>query len=82
MSTPVRVVESPLPPVAAAVRAKPSSVLLAPSKDNTLYEVEEGFLSNGSGQHFFSGKRASGPVRRAVVAFDPGWRSTCRFDHH
>ena len=46
------------------------TVLLAPSKDNTLYEVGEGFLSNGSGQHFFAGKGASGPVRRAVVAFD------------
>jgi hypothetical protein len=46
------------------------TVLLAPSKDNTLYEVEEELLSNGSGQHFFAGKSASGPVRRAVVAFD------------
>ena len=27
-------------------------------------------MSNGSGQHFFAGKSASGPVRRAVVAFD------------
>ena len=44
--------------------------LLAPSKENTLYEVEGGFLCNGSSQNFFAGKSASRLVRRAVAAFD------------
>ena len=46
------------------------TALLAPSKENTLYEVEGGFLCNGSSQHFFAGKSASRPVRRVVAAFD------------
>ena len=46
------------------------TALLAPSKENPLYEVERGFLSNGSGQHFFAVKSVSRPVRRAVAAFD------------
>ena len=44
----IRVGDGLSPPVAAAARAQPMTVLLAPSKDKTLYEVEEGFLSNGS----------------------------------
>lgn len=54
----------------AAKTAEPQTVALTSSKDNTLYEVGQGFLSNGSGQHIFVGKSAAGPVRRAVIAFD------------
>jgi hypothetical protein len=48
-------------------------VLLAPSKDNTLYESLTGALSNGAGPYFFVGRtNQSGPVaiRRGLLAFD------------
>jgi hypothetical protein len=45
-------------------------VMLNPSKDNTLYEVEDGGLSAGSGPHLFAGPILTGTERRAVVAFD------------
>jgi glucose/arabinose dehydrogenase len=46
---------------------------LAPVKDNTLFEDDEGRFSNGGGKHLFMGR--VGPdgdnlLRRAVVAFD------------
>jgi len=58
------------PPTAVTATPGPETVTLTPSKDNTLYEDGQGFLSNGSGQHFFAGKSAAGAVRRAVIAFD------------
>jgi hypothetical protein len=45
------------------------TITLTPSKDNTLYQDDQGLRSNGSGQHFFAGKSAAGSVRRAVIAF-------------
>src|SRR5688572_5828364 len=45
-------------------------VTLSASKDNTLFFDAEGDVSNGSGQHFFSGRNTQGNVRRAVIAFD------------
>jgi hypothetical protein len=38
--------------------------------DNTLYESEDGSLSNGAGAHLFAGNTASGQIRRAILAFD------------
>ncbi|MDA1219193.1 MAG: DNRLRE domain-containing protein [Chloroflexi bacterium] len=70
VSTPPVVAATNLPPTAAAETLEPQTVTLTSNKDNTLYEVEQGFLSNGSGQHFFAGKSAAGPVRRAVIAFN------------
>ena len=55
---------TPEPPVA-------STITIGPSKDNTLYESAGGLLSNGAGQHIFSGKtNRSGLDRRGVIAFD------------
>jgi len=46
------------------------TVVLTPSKDNTLYETSNGSLSNGAGIHLFSGLTNRGERRRALVAFD------------
>ena len=46
------------------------SVLLSPSKDNTLYEDPNGTLSNGAGGRFFAGRTNGGSIRRGVIAFD------------
>jgi FtsP/CotA-like multicopper oxidase with cupredoxin domain len=52
--------------------ARADSINLNPVKDNTLYEYDPvtGDLSNGVGDHFFTGETAMGKVRRGVVAFD------------
>jgi hypothetical protein len=47
-----------------------TSVTLAPTKDNTLYESATGSLSNGAGQHMFVGVTAINTLRRALIAFD------------
>jgi hypothetical protein len=44
--------------------------LIEASRDNTLYESEQGLLSNGSGDYLFVGRTRSNGVRRAVIAFD------------
>jgi len=41
---------------------------LSASKDNTIYS--EGNLSNGAGQHMFSGTNGIGDFRRALIRFD------------
>ncbi len=46
------------------------TIVLTPSKDNTLYENNTGSLSNGTGPHVFAGITRSGFRRRALVAFD------------
>ena len=48
-------------------------VVLEPSKDNTLYETNDGATSNGSGTHLFAGRvgtGGNGAIRRALIAFD------------
>lgn len=40
-----------------------------PEADNTLYEDSQGAYSNGQGQYFFTGKTASGFIRRGLVRF-------------
>lgn len=47
----------------------PTTVVLTPTKDNTLYESATGNLSNGAGAYFFAGKTAGGNIRRGLVAF-------------
>ncbi len=47
-----------------------SSVVLTPSKDNTMYEEGPANVSNGAGQYLFAGNSGSGSSRRALVAFD------------
>lgn len=49
------------------------TIVLEPSKDNTLYESDTGDLSNGSGAYFFAGRVAGfggGAKRRGLIAFD------------
>ncbi len=54
-----------------AVNAPSADVLVVgAAKDNTLYEDFSGGLSNGAGQHFFTGRNNSGEARRGVIAFD------------
>jgi len=58
-----------------AVRSGPptpmlQTVVLTPSKDNTLYQTSNGSLSNGAGVHFFAGITNRGERRRALLAFD------------
>ncbi|MFQ5876470.1 MAG: DNRLRE domain-containing protein [Acidobacteriota bacterium] len=65
----------PLLIVAAGVAgsARPAgaaTAVLAPVKDNTLYETSDGSLSNGAGQHLFAGNNGLGETRRGLIAFD------------
>ncbi len=57
-----------------AVRAQcaPDQLLLAADRDNTLYQDDAGALSNGVGQHLFTGNTAFRGVRRALLHFDAG----------
>jgi hypothetical protein len=58
------------------------TVVLTPSRDNTLFEEPQGGRSNGVGPHLFVGATASDSRRRALLAFDvaaqvpPGSRIT------
>lgn len=45
------------------------TVFIAPSHDNTMYEHAQGALSNGSGDHLFVGRNASGDIRRGLISF-------------
>ena len=51
-------------PVAAA------TTVLAPTKDNTLYQDPTGAVSNGAGTYLFAGRTNSGSIRRGLLAFD------------
>ncbi len=46
------------------------TAVLNPILDNTLYERPDGAISNGAGDHMFSGTANDGEVRRAVLTFD------------
>ncbi len=45
-------------------------ISLNPSKDNTLYETNDGGSSNGAGDKIFLGKPNNGLLRRGVLEFD------------
>jgi hypothetical protein len=60
---------------------QPRTIVIVPSKDNTLYQTSDGSVSNGAGIHVFAGSTASASRRRALLAFDlsqipPGSRIT------
>ncbi|MCA9290964.1 MAG: hypothetical protein KDA25_07535, partial [Phycisphaerales bacterium] len=68
--------------VAAAIAAtmltgapgRADTVSLDAAKDNTIYQTDDPFLSNGSGDHFFVGRNNQIPginLRRALIEFDP-----------
>src|SRR6185436_16455726 len=61
-----RAVRSPSPPVVFVAK----TVVLGPSKDNTLYRFNDGSRSNGAGPHLFAGMTASNEPRRALLAFN------------
>jgi hypothetical protein len=46
-----------------------SEVVLAPTKDASLYQ-ENGSFGNGAGQYLFTGKTRNGGIRHALLAFD------------
>ena len=54
---------SPPPPVS-------HTVTLRPSKDNTLYQDNDGATSNGKGPHIFTGTTQTRSIRRALLGFD------------
>src|SRR6201993_4456412 len=56
----------------AASSVSAAIINIFPIKDNTLYEYNpaEGDRSNALGNHFFTGKTATGESRRGVLAFD------------
>lgn len=57
--------------VLAVVRPVPAEVVtLVANKDNTLFEIPNGGLSNGGGSHLFAGTTAFGARRRGLLAFD------------
>jgi len=55
---------------AAAGFAVADQIVLRPTRDNTLFEDENGSLSNGSGPGLFVGNNAAANTRRAVLRFD------------
>ncbi len=50
--------------------SRADTVVLAASKDNTLYEHFAGSLSNGAGSHFFVGQTGQQRAVRGVLEFD------------
>src|SRR6476646_4081917 len=46
------------------------TVVLAPQKDNTLYEDATGSLSNGQGPYLYTGRTGVAGLRRGLVKFD------------
>jgi len=67
-----RAVRSPSPPDPPPPPPPPvpTTIVLTPSKDNTLYESSDGSLSNGAGIHLFAGTTATRQLRRAILAFN------------
>jgi len=54
-------------------RVVPTTIVLGPSKDNTLYQSIVGDISNGAGDSFFAGRvgtMGGGAIRRGVIGFD------------
>jgi hypothetical protein len=49
---------------------EPQTIVLTPSKDNTLFRTVSGSTSNGAGVHLFAGTTRTLSIRRALLAFD------------
>ncbi len=57
----------------AAVQADADQVVLTPLKDNTLIQISDGSLSQGSSEYMYVGRVGSnggGTIRRGVIAFE------------
>lgn len=70
LGAPVAPATSTAPTTSTAPVAVTTTVVLEPSKDNTLFESATGALSNGAGQHLFAGTTGGNQIRRALLAFD------------
>jgi hypothetical protein len=55
---------------ALVLNAAADTVTLSPTRDNTLYETEDGSRSNGAGAHFVVGRTGEDKLRRGGLAFD------------
>ena len=56
--------------VSAGGAADAGSSQFGAAKDNTLYEPDGQEVSNGAGEHFFTGKTSKGKRRRGIISFD------------
>jgi hypothetical protein len=52
-----------------SVPASAATVLIEASQDNTLYETDDGSLSNGKGDYIFAGRTSNSELRRGLIAF-------------
>lgn len=52
------------------VTAQTDTLIINPTRDNTLYENNEGNLSNGQGEYLFIGRTNQPLIRRALLHFD------------
>lgn len=55
---------------ATTMGASAETIEIAAARDNTLYEIAGGILSNGAGQHLFAGTTATPQRRRALLQFN------------
>ena len=46
-------------------------LVLAPERDNTLFEDANGDISDGAGPALFAGRTSQGTIRRSLLRFDP-----------
>jgi hypothetical protein len=56
--------------LAAPAAADVQTSFFGAAKDNTIYESEDGGLSNGAGEYLFAGTTNQGRIRRALLQFD------------
>lgn len=54
----------------APMSANAGVAALTPVRDTTLYQSDDGTLSNGSGEYLFAGTTAVGLIRRGLIRFD------------
>ena len=50
--------------------ANADTITLITDRDNTLYEIDDGSLSNGIGSYIFAGSTGANGVRRSLLHFD------------
>ncbi|MEO0481539.1 MAG: DNRLRE domain-containing protein, partial [Planctomycetota bacterium] len=62
--------ESGAPPQLTVSYAMPSTITIAPSRDNSLYETLGGEVTNGGGTRIFVGRTVGAVNRRTILGFD------------
>lgn len=53
----------------SVAQTRAETAVIPASADNTLYQNDQGSVSNGTGQHLFVGNNSQGNTRRAVLRF-------------